>query len=121
MNRKWAAVGAASVLGFGLMAGGAVAAANASEIKDAPGASVGEQISVEQPQASETNLVTTGQSVPSPQSAQSPLSPQSVQSADSVESTPSPVSPASPLSVDSPDSINSPASLPSPASVNSAA
>ena len=117
MNRKWAAVGAASVLGFGLIAGGAVAAANASEIKDAPGDPVGEKISVEQPLDGTKTFVDSANSVPSPKSVKSPQSPQSPQSV----TEPATVEPASPISVDSPASINSPQSPNSPNSPDSPA
>ncbi|WP_168914834.1 hypothetical protein [Microcella flavibacter] len=135
-KKTWIAVSATSVLGLGLLAGGATAAANAMSLTEgSTGATV--------PGLSDrpTELKGSGQSAdvsfsvqsdsivtPSPATPASPISPvsvQSVQSPVSVQtpaspvSVPSPVSPASPVSVASPVSPASPVSAQSPASVGS--
>lgn len=116
---KWIAVGATSVLGFGLLAGGAVASANTMPLNNNSGDSVGTGISqidersnespvlvnespmlVNENTVTETNVdsaaaVTDTASPVSVQSAASATSPVSVQSAASPVSAQSPVSPVS--------------------------
>jgi hypothetical protein len=109
---KWIAVGATSVLGFGLLAGGAVASANTMPLNNNSGDSVGTGISqiddrsnespvlVNENTVTETNTdsvaaVTDTASPVSVQSAASAISPVSVQSAASPVSAQSPVSPVS--------------------------
>ncbi len=101
-KKKWTAIGAASVLGVGIVGGGAVASANAmSLIVDDSGA---------------TGIA--GISTKNSSFDPLPDSTVSAQSVNSVDSTPSAPSPASPESAPSPVS-NSPASANSPDSPNS--
>ena len=109
MNRKWVMIGATSVLGLGMVAGGAVMTAQAMTIEDTRGSHVGERITITAPStgpnAGPSDAVaptaTTAVSAPDPQPAPAPL-PDSV---DSPDSAPSPVvvSVASAVSVPSAD------------------
>lgn len=138
-KKTWIAVSATSVLGLGLLAGGATAAANAmsltegstgatvSGLSDRPAELKGSGQSADVSFSVQSDSIVT----PSPATPASPISPvsaQSVQSPVSVQtpaspvspvSVPSPVSPASPVSVASPVSPASPVSAQSPASVGS--
>ena len=135
-KKTWIAVSATSVLGLGLLAGGATAAANAMSLTEgSTGATVpglsdrpaelegsGQSADVSFSVQSDS-IVTPSPATPaspiSPVSAQSVQSPVSVQTPASPVSVPSPVSPASPVSVASPISPASPVSAQSPASVGS--
>lgn len=135
-KKTWIAVSATSVLGLGLLAGGATAAANAMSLTEgSTGATVpglsdrpaelkgsGQSADVSFSVQSDS-IVTPSPATPaspiSPVSAQSVQSPVSVQTPASPVSVPSPVSPASPVSVASPVSPASPVSAQSPASVGS--
>lgn len=138
--KNWIAIGAASALSLGVLAGGAATAANAiplftstgdrADTADVKGVGTGgadvtfgvtsDSIVTPSP-ATPTSPLT-----PSPVSAQSPVTPSPV-SPVSVQTPASPVSvqsPASPVSVQtppSPASVQSPASPASPASVQSPA
>ena len=113
-RKKWVAVGAASVLGLGLLAGGAVAQASEMSISDRSGDQVGTGITRIDDRVNESPVLVPSNSV----SATSTTAPVSAQSAVSPVSAPSPVSPVSAPSPASPVSAVSPAS---PVSVQSAA
>ena len=104
-KKTWIAVGATSVLGFGLLAGGASAAANVMTLTEAgTGATV--------PGLSDVGANVKGAAMKgSDASADVSFSVQS----DSIV-TPSPASLASPVSVASPTSLASPVSVQTPAS-----
>ena len=119
--KNWIAIGAASALGLGVMAAGAVTTANALPL--VAGAT---SLNVPGITVSETGDDITGKALvfavtsdsiltPDPSSSPSP-SPTS-----GVDSSPSPVSPASAASPLTPPSLPSPASPASPASVDSPA
>lgn len=132
--KNWIAIGAASALSLGVMAGGAVTAANAmplftsdgdrtgatsADVKGTGGADVTFRVSsdsIVSPSPTSPVSVNSPNTVSpiSPVSAQSPISAVSVD----VDSPPSPVSLPSPPSAPSPASIASPASW-SPPSVDS--
>jgi hypothetical protein len=114
--KNWIAIGAASALGLGVLAAGAVSTASALPLVagvtnlEVPGITVSDD---SKGIASEIDFSVTTNSVvgpddsasPAPSSSSSPddsASP-SPSSSSSPDSSPSPVSPASPASVDSPD------------------
>lgn len=120
--KNWIAIGAASALGLGVMAAGAVTTANALPLvatatnANVPGITVGESTDDIKGNALVFSVSSDSIVTPDPSSSPSP-SPTS-----SIDSTPSPVSPvsaASPLTPPSPASPVSPASVDSPASVES--
>jgi hypothetical protein len=134
-SKKWIAVGAASVLSLGALAGGAVSVANAMPLigngsqQSVPG--IYDSASDSDASAFLSKLRANGASIfvgsifvqsgdtpASPASVQSPASPVSVQSPASPVSVQSPASPVSVQSAASPASVQSPAS---PVSVQSAA
>ena len=122
-KKKWVAVGAASVLGLGLLAGGAVAQASEMSISDRSGDQVGTGITRIDDRVNESPVLVPSNSVSatsttSPVSAQSAVSPISAPSAVSPVSAPSPASPVSAVSPASPVSVHSAAS---PVSAQSAA
>lgn len=119
--KSWIAIGAASALGLGVMAAGAVTTANALPLVagvtnlDVPGITVGE--SDDDSKGNALVFAVSSDSIVSPDPTSSP-SPSPTSSVDSSPSpvspvsaaspvTPSPVSPASPASVDSPASVGS--------------
>ena len=120
MNKsKWTAAGAASVLGLGLASGGALAAANAADIRDTSGEKIGVSSATGTTSGTAFGLSGTafGLSIPSaPSAASTSASVPSAPSAGPVIARPaaasvvsapaaaSVVSPASPASVDSPAS-----------------
>ena len=120
-KKRWIAMGAGSALGIGLLAGGAVTAANAFEIEDRSGASIGVQsVSAVAPTTavpfSTPSVSTLDDSFASDSSSSSSIdSTPSVASVVSTVSAPSVVSPVSAPSVASPAS---PVSVQSPASVD---
>ena len=135
--KNWVAIGAASALSLGVLAGGAATAANAIPLFTGTGdrADTADVKGVGTGGADVTFGVTSDSIVtpspattmtPSPVSTQSPVTPSPV-SPVSVQTPASPVSvqsPASPVSVQtppSPASVQSPASPASPASVQSPA
>ena len=106
--KNWIAIGAASALGLGVMAAGAVSTASALPLVagvtnlEVPGITVTDD---SKGSASEIDFSVTTNSVVGPDDTASP-NPTSSASPDSSPSPvtpPSPVSPASPASVDSPD------------------
>ncbi|KQV26049.1 hypothetical protein ASC54_03685 [Yonghaparkia sp. Root332] len=127
-QKTWIAVGAASALGLGVIAGGAVASANemalTSDDTRLPGLSTTDDVSTGSGSADVTFDVTSDSIVtPSPATTASPVSPISPVTPASVASPvsiPSPVTPASPVSVPSPASPATPASVPSAVSAASA-
>jgi hypothetical protein len=125
-KKKWIAVGAASVLGLGLLAGGAAASANNMSVNDRSGERVGDGITSiddrinESPVLVPSNSVSATSAVSAPSIA-STTSPVSAQSAVSPVSAPSAVSPVSAQSVASPVSAASVASPVSPVSAVSPA
>lgn len=123
-KKTWIAVGAASALGLGVIAGGAVASANemslTSDDTRVPGLSSTDDVSNGTGSADVTFDVTSDSIVtPSPATTPSPVSPVSAADA-SVVTPPSPASPESPVSPVSPAEV-SVATPPSPASVASPA
>lgn len=132
-SKNWIAVGAASALSLGVMAGGAVSVANAMPlIENATGLSVPGvgAVTDDGAEVTELDFSVSSDSIVSPASSSSPATPSPVStdtapSPVSVDSGASPVSPASPLSpvsVDTPPTPPTPASIasvPSPASVDS--
>jgi len=142
MNKKWIAYGVTSIVGLGVISGGAVAAAAAMDLRTTEGtvlpggALTGKNGSfLDSPSVqlrvtgSAVTLVSAASpaqlasaaSPASPLSTNSPASPPSAQSPASPPSANSPASPPSAKSPASPPSANSPASPNSPASVASAA
>lgn len=122
-KRKWTAIGAASALGLGLVAGGGILTANAMTIHDADGEKVGVgSISpnksgslIDSAQSAPDAPITT-KSTPATTSLATPGdSPVSAASAASAQSAVSTVSPASAVSV---QSANTPASAVSAASAD---
>lgn len=118
--KNWMAIGAASALGLGVMAAGAVSTANALPLVAAatnltvPGITVGE--SDDDTKGNALLFSVSSDSIVSPDPTSSPTP------SPAVDSSPSPVSPvstASPLSPVSAASPVSPASADSPASVGS--
>lgn len=119
-KRKWTMVGAASVLGLGLVSGGAFVAANAADVNDSKGESAGvaaitgktsgAKLGISVPSAASTVSAVSAPTAASAVSVQSAQSPVSSPSPVSPVSTPSPVSSPSPVSPASPVSIASPAS-----------
>lgn len=121
--KNWIAIGAASALGLGVMAAGAVTTANALPLVagatnvDVPGITVGETVDTKGNAllfsvSSDSIMSPSPASTPSPVSSASPDSPFSAASISapspvSPPSPPSPASPASPASVDSPASVGS--------------
>ncbi len=118
--KTWVAVGATSLLGLGVVSGGAVAAAEALNLTDISGSIAGTTgISTRDttldPLPSSTlsassNDDSSGSQTPSPTSTVSPVSPASPVSAQTPASPDSPVSAKSPASPQSPVSAQSPAS-----------
>lgn len=122
--KNWIAIGAASALGLGVMAAGAVSTANALPLVagatnlSVPGITVGETGDDSKGNAllfsvsSDSIMSPSPTSTPSVASSDSPVSPLSAVSVSapspfSPPSPPSPASPASPASVDSPASVGS--------------
>ena len=134
-TKEWVAVGAASVLSIGVLAGGAVTTANAmplftgNDSLEIPGLTVNDDGSIANEQGADVSFDVTSDSIVSPSptspaSTDSPVSPASASPASPASpmspasaSAPSPASVASPPSPASPDS---PASVNSPGSVDSA-
>ncbi|MEN9620655.1 MAG: hypothetical protein RL499_848 [Actinomycetota bacterium] len=119
MNGKnWIAVGAASALGLGVMAGGAASVANAMPlIENATGLSVpGIGTVNDDVERIELDFRVDSDSISSPASTSSPAtpSPASPVSADSPVTPQTPASPLSPASVDTPPTPASPASVDTP-------
>ena len=108
---KWIAVGATSVLGFGLLAGGAVASANTIPMNNGSGDSVGTGISQIDESSNESPVLVNENAVTEP----------NTDSVAPVADTASPVSVQSAASATSPVSVQSAASATSPVSVQSAA
>lgn len=111
-KKTWIAVGAASALGLGVIAGGAVASANemglTSDDTRVPGLSNVDDRSGERGSADVTFGVTSDSIVtPSPATSASPITPVS------PVSPVTPVTPASPVSV--PSAVAPPAPAPAPA------
>lgn len=132
--KKWVTYGVTGVVGLGIIAGGAAAAASAMDLRTedgnvVPGGAITERSSMlddKKVQLRETDSSVTVVSAPSPRSVISspstvskPSAP-SPMSANSPISKPSAPSPQSPLSKPSAPSANSPASVDSPASAPSA-
>lgn len=118
--KNWLAIGAASALGLGVMAAGAVSAASAlpliagSTNVEVPGISVTDDV---KGTGADLDFSVTSDSIVSPEPSSSPSpSPTSTASPVSPASAPSPVTPPSPVSPASPASV---ASAESPASVGS--
>jgi hypothetical protein len=120
--KNWIAIGAASALGLGVMAAGAVTTANALPLvanatnANVPGITVGE--SADDTKGNALVFSVSSDSILSPDPTSSP-SPSPTSSIDSSPSPVSPVSAASPITPPSPASVASPASVDSPASVGS--
>lgn len=117
-KKSWIAVGAASALGLGVIAGGAVASANELRLTSSDDTSVpaltspdgttgGSSADLTFDISSDSIVSPAVASVPSPVSVASPLS----------VASPAEVSAVSPASPDSPVSVPSPVSPASPASV----
>ena len=125
-KNKWVVVGAASVLGVGLLSGGAVATANAMSIQDADGSKAGissietfENLPVTVPETS--NPAPTPTTTPSTgptgstssssngdvNSANTPNTPNTVNTPNTPNTPASPASPASPVSAQTPNSPQS--------------
>lgn len=127
-KKTWIAVGAASALGLGVIAGGAVATANEMDLTSddtrLPGLSSTDDVSSGSGSADVTFDVTSDSiATPSPATTASPVSPISPATPVSPASVGSPVSapsPASPATPASPVSVASPVSPASVASVASA-
>ena len=134
--KKWITYGVTGVVGLGVLAGGAVAAASTMDLRTddgnvVPGGAITERGSVidgKKVQLSETNSSVTVVSAPSPlsvtstpsaPSAKSPVSKPSAPSVNSPVSEPSAPSVQSPVSKPSAPSVQSPVSKPSAPSVNS--
>lgn len=106
-KKKWTAVGAASVLGLGLIGGGAVATASAMTVNSTLDLVTGlqpvsnEQIATDVPRFVGSPVSVASVSDASAQTADSALSPVSVPTAESAPSVVSPASPISPVSVPS--------------------
>ncbi len=125
-KKTWIAVGAASALGLGVIAGGAAATANqmslTSDDTRVPGLSSTDDVSNGSGSADVTFDVSSDSIVtPSPATTVSPVSPISAADVSAVSpvspvSVPSPVTPASPVSVPSPVTPASPMSPASPVS-----
>ena len=115
--KNWIAIGAASALGLGVMAAGAVTTANALPLVagatnlSVPGITVGD--SNDDTKGNSLLFSVSSDSIVSPDPTSSP-SPSPTSSA--LDSSPSPVSPVSVASPLTPPSPLSPASLASPAS-----
>ncbi|MGR0220211.1 hypothetical protein [Agromyces sp. ZXT2-6] len=120
-TKRWIVIGASGTLGLGLVAGGALAAANAFELRDVPGTVQPEQagtVSGETPAgiapASTSSPATpTASTAPSASTAASPTqAPQSVSPATPVSAAtpPTPASPVTPASAASAPSAASAAS-----------
>ena len=114
-KNKWVVVGAASVLGVGLLSGGAVAAANAMSIQDADGSKAGissietfENLPVTVPETS--NPAPTPTTTPStgPTGSTSSSSNGDVNSANTPNTVNTPNTPNSPNTVNTPNTPNSP-------------
>lgn len=120
-KKTWIAVGAASALGLGVIAGGAAATANqmslTSDDTRVPGLS---DLSNGTSGSADVTFDVSSDSIvtPSPATTVSPVSPISAADVSAVSpvSVPSPVTPASPVSVPSPVSPVTPASPVSPVS-----
>ncbi|TFD91395.1 MULTISPECIES: hypothetical protein [Cryobacterium] len=122
-KKRWIAMGAGSALGIGLLAGGAVTAANAFEIEDRSGASIGVQpVGAVSPTTavpfSTPNVSTFDDSDSFSSDSSSTSSIDSTPSAASVTSTVSAPSVVTPVSAPSVASPASPVSVQSPASVD---
>lgn len=118
--KNWIAIGAASALGLGVMAAGAVTTANALPLvanatnANVPGITVGESTDDLKGNALVFSVSSDSIVTPDPTSSLSPSSSPSPSPTSSIDSTPSPVSPvsaASPLTPPSPASPVSPASV----------
>ena len=126
-KNKWVVVGAASVLGVGLLSGGAVATANAMSIQDADGSKAGissietfENLPVTVPEtstpaptpATTSSTGPTGSTSSSPNgdvnSANTPNTPNTVNTPNTPNSPNTPNTPASPASPASPVSAQTP-------------
>lgn len=125
-KKKWILYGATGVVGLSLLAGGAVAAANAMDFRtqtgqvESGGTLTGLDSAVSNADATKVTANTTA-STPSAVSAATAVSAVSVQSAASKASAVSAASPASKASPPSAVSAPSPVSVNSPASAASAA
>lgn len=122
--KNWIAIGAASALGLGVMAAGAVTTASALPLVagatnlNVPGITVGETGDDAKGNSLVFSVSSDSILTPDPSSSPSP----SPSPTNSIDSSPSPVSPASavsPITPPSPASLASPASVDSPASVGS--
>lgn len=130
-TKNWIAVGAASALSLGVIAGGAASVANAMPlIENATGLSVpGIGAVTDGGSGADLDFRVSSDSIVSPASTASPVTPspasaETAASPVSVASVASPISPVSPLSPVSPISVASPispVSSISPASVDSPA
>lgn len=125
-KKTWIAVGAASALGLGVIAGGAVATANEMDLTSddtrLPGLSTTDDVSNGTGSADVTFDITSDSIVtPSPATTASPVSPISPATPVSPASVASPLSVASPVSPATPASPVSPVSVASPVSPASAA
>lgn len=115
-TKRWIVIGASGTLGLGLVAGGAMAAANAFELRDVPGTVQLEQAAT----VSEQAPATTAPAVtPSPATPSAPTAPTAASPAEAPQAV-SPVSPVTPASPMTPSSPVTPASPASPASAPSA-
>lgn len=121
-KKTWIAVGAASALGLGVIAGGATATANqmslTSDDTRVPGLSSTDDVST--PGSADVTFDVTSDSIvtPDPATSASPITPATAVSAAeaSVVTPPTPATPASPVSVPSPVSPVTPATPASPVS-----
>jgi hypothetical protein len=129
-KRKWTLVGAVSVLGIGLVSGGAIAAANAVDINDSRGDDAGVNSIRGTSTGASLGVPSAITPTPSPSSSSNSSSDDSsssssnssgVDSVDSPNTAPSPTTAPSAPSPMSPPSVVSPmsaASVQSPASVD---